>query len=418
MAQASTTSEVMSRQQADETNCSRSIHHDIVIVGGGTAGITVAARLLKGSGRHRDVAVIDPATRHYFQPAFTLVGAGACSMESTYRDEEKVIPKHASWIQEAVDSICPEENYVTTREGTRVHYDWLVVAPGLQINWNQVPGLSESIGKYGVCSNYSFETVETTWKTLQATKSGTAIFTHPPGAVKCGGAPQKICYLADDFFRRQGVRGAIRIVFSAAMPHIFAVEKYRNVLNKVVARKEIETHFREELIEVRGPEQVARFRNLETGEECERTFAMLHVTPPMGPPDVIAKSPLADEKGWTDVDKYSLQHQRFANVFSLGDASNLPTSKTGAAIRKQAPVLVENLLAAKDGKPLTARYDGYTSCPLVTGYGKLVLAEFDYEQKTQETFPFDQGKERWSMYFFKRHVLPKLYWWGMLKGRG
>lgn len=133
---------------------------------------------------------------------------------------------------------------------------------------------------------------------------------------------------------------------------------------------------------------------------------MIHVTPPQSAPDFIRKSKLANETGWVDIDKNTLQHNRYPNIFSIGDASSLPTSKTGAAIRKQAPILVANLLAALHKKKAVKQYDGYTSCPLVTGYGKLVLAEFDYQNQPKETFPFDQSKERWSMYQLKNMFCP------------
>jgi sulfide:quinone oxidoreductase len=156
---------------------------------------------------------------------------------------------------------------------------------------------------------------------------------------------------------------------------------------------------------------------MDTDEEMVIKYDLIHVTPPMSAPDFISGSELAGEGGWVEVDKHTLQHVRYANVFSLGDASSLPTSKTGAAIRKQAPVLVKNLHAVMDGKPLSASYDGYTSCPVVTGYDSLVLAEFDYDKQPAETFPFDQGQERFSMLMLKKHALPALYWHGMLKGR-
>ena len=159
------------------------------------------------------------------------------------------------------------------------------------------------------------------------------------------------------------------------------------------------------------------FRDTDSGAERVEKYDMIHVAPPMGPPDFIKQSPLADAGGWVEVDKHSLQHTRFPNVFSLGDASSLPTSKTAAAIRSQAPVLVENLLATLAGRAPRAVYDGYTSCPLITGYGRLMLAEFDYDLKPQETFPFDQGKERRSMYLLKKYVLPVMYWQGLIRGR-
>lgn len=393
------------------------LHHKIVVIGGGTAGISVAARLLKGWFRREDVAIIEPAETHYYQPLWTLVGGGVVSKQSTARPMQRVIPPRATWIRDAVSEFIPHENTIRTRDGKTVRYDWLVVAAGLQIYWEKIQGLRETITKNGVCSNYSYETVDSTWRTIQAFRGGTAIFTMPSGAIKCGGAPQKIMYLADEAFRRSGVRDRTKIQFSTALPNLFAVERYRKTLEQIVQRKDIECQFSEELIEVRGESREAIFRKIGSGETITRSFDMLHVTPPMGPPSFIAQSPLADKDGWTNIHRATLQHQQFANVFALGDCSNLPTSKTGAAIRKQAPVVAANLRSAMKGQPLTATYDGYTSCPLVTGYGKLVMAEFDYDKNPQETFPIDQSQERWSMWAVKRYLLPQLYWHGMLKGR-
>jgi sulfide:quinone oxidoreductase len=223
-------------------------------------------------------------------------------------------------------------------------------------------------------------------------------------------------YLADETFRRNGVRKGSTVMFTSTLPNIFAVDRYRKTLEEIIQRKQIVCHFREELIEIFGDRREAVFRNLDSGETISRSYDMLHVTPPMGPPTFIAKSSLADKDGWVDVDRATLQHKKFPNVFSIGDCSNLPTSKTGAAIRKQAPVLVGNLIAAMSSQKMSGKYDGYTSCPLVTGYGKLVMAEFDYDKKPEETFPIDQSKERWSMWLVKRYLLPQLYWHGMLKG--
>ena len=396
---------------------SNSIHHEIVIVGGGTAGITVAAQLTRGWFNRRDVAVIEPSDKHYYQPLWTLVGAGLARKEATERSEESVMPRRATWIQDAVTVFAPERNTLWTRSGKSITYDWLVMGAGLQINWGKIPGLPESIGKDGVCSNYSYGTVDSTWEAIRNFRGGTAIFTNPSGAVKCGGAPQKIMYLADDRFREAGVRDKAQIIYASALPTIFAVEPYKTTLEAVVARKQIDCRFRHELIEVRPATKEAVLKNLDTQEVVSLHYDLLHVTPPMGPPSFIASSPLADKDGWVDVDPDTLQHRRFSNVFSLGDCSNLPTSKTGAAIRKQAPVLVRHLTAAIAGKPLSKKYDGYTSCPLVTGIGKLVLAEFDYKKQPAETFPVDQSQERWSMWALKRYFLPFMYWYGMLKGR-
>lgn len=393
------------------------IHHQIVIVGGGTAGITVAAQLTRGWGKKVDVAIIEPSSNHYYQPLWTLVGAGLAKKESTRKAEAAVIPKKTTWIKDAVSEFVPERNLLKTQSGQEITYDFLVVAAGLQVNFGKIPGLKESLGKDGVCSNYSYETVDSTWEAIRNFKGGTALFTNPSGAVKCGGAPQKIMYLADDRFRQAGVREKTHIIYTSALPNIFAVDKYRETLEKVIERKQIECRFREELIEIKPATKEAIVKNLDSGQLSTIRYDLLHVTPPMGSPDFISRSSLADSGGWVDVDSKTLQHTRFPNIFGIGDCSNLPTSKTGAAIRKQAPVVTANLLAAIAKQPLSASYDGYTSCPLVTGIGKLVLAEFNYKKVPEETFPVDQSKERWSMWFLKRYLLPILYWHGMLKGR-
>jgi sulfide:quinone oxidoreductase len=391
-------------------------HHRVVIIGGGNAGISVAARLqraLKGL----DVAIVEPSDVHYYQPLWTLVGGGVFKKEVTRRSEASVIPENVEWIREAVAEICPDESALLTDGRRRITYDYLVVAPGIQVNWSAIRGLPGALGKDGVCSNYSYESVESTWRFINGFKGGTAVFTQPATPIKCGGAPQKIAYLADEAFRRNGVRERSTIIFASGQAGIFAVDRYAKTLAKVVARKEIDARFRESLVAVEPGSREAVFQNLDSGAETRVHYDLLHVVPPMSAPDFIRQGPLAGEGGWVDVDKYTLQHVRYPNVFSLGDASSLPTSKTGAAIRKQAPVLVANLVATILGKPPAARYDGYTACPLVTGYGRLVMAEFDYDGKPQETFPFDQSKERWSMYQVKAHALPRLYWHGILKGR-
>jgi sulfide:quinone oxidoreductase len=393
-----------------------SSHHSILVIGGGAAGITVAARLCRRL-RHPPLAIVEPSDRHFYQPLWTLVGGGAASREASVRSQARCIPPGATWIRDAVTAFCPEENHVLTRDGSRLSYDFLVVAPGIQIDWGKIKGLQGNLGRHGICSNYSYESVSSTWETIRNFRGGTALFTMPDTPVKCGGAPQKIMYLAEDHFRSAGVRERSTIIYASATAGIFAVPKYAQALEKVIARKDIQTRFRHNLVEIRPEARQAVFEHLDTRQQVVLPYDMIHVTPPMSAPNFIKRSPLANETGWVDVDRHTLRHRRYANVFGLGDASGVPTSKTAAAVRKQAPVVVENLLAAMRGRPLPARYDGYTSCPLVTGYGRLVLAEFDYDQQPKETFPFDQGKERLSMYLLKKFGLLLLYWHGMLKGR-
>ncbi len=391
-------------------------NYQVVIVGGGTAGITVAAQLCRSSNPP-EIAIIEPSEKHYYQPIWTLAGAGVFPKEMSERDTKDVIPSGVVWVKDKVVRFDPENNNLTTETGKTIEYKYLVVAAGIQLDWDKIPGLKESIGKNGVCSNYSYQTVGSTWESIRNFKGGNAIFTQPGTSIKCGGAPQKICYLAEHYFRKSGVREKSTIVFTLPQGVIFVVKKYADALVGVAKRKGIDVKYQHNLIELRPEKKEAIFKKADTEEDIVMKYDMIHVTPPMSSPDFLKNSPLGNEDGWVDVKKDTLQHNRFENIFGIGDCSSLPTSKTAAAIRKQAPVLVNNLLSKINGAPLNDSYDGYTACPIVTGYGSLILTEFDYDKNPKETFPFDQAQERYSMYALKAYVLPRMYWHGMLKGR-
>ena len=393
--------------------------HQIVIIGGGNAGISVAAQLLR-KNKQLDISIIDPASKHYYQPAWTLVGSGVFDIQKTERNEADVLPEGVKWVKQKVTSMTPENNTLQLDNGDNVQYEYLIVAPGIQLNWHERKGLKETLGKNNVCSNYSFEQAPYTFECIKNFKGGKAIFHNPQTPVKCGGAPHKIMYMAADYFRKHNLLDKANIQYWSGAAKLFAVPKYEKTLLKVCERAGIKLNFMVKMTEIDGPGKKAKFIGIgedNKDKEYEVEFDMIHVTPPQSAPDFIKSSSLANAAGWVDVDKHTLQHVKFANIFSLGDSSGLPISKTGAAIRKQAPVVVENMLATINHLPLTGIYNGYTSCPLVTGYGKLVLAEFDYDNIPQETFPFDQSKERWSMYQMKRRVLPWLYWNKILPGK-
>ncbi|MEK7432747.1 MAG: FAD/NAD(P)-binding oxidoreductase [Cyanobacteriota bacterium] len=392
-------------------------NYKIIIVGGGTAGICVAARL-KNIDSTLDIAIIEPSKKHYYQPLWTLVGGGVFKKEETERNEVDYIPDGVTWIQESVDKFLPEDNKILIQNGKELTYEYLVVATGMELYWDKIKGLKENIGKNGVCSNYSYNTVDSTWNVVEHFKGGNAIFTQPSTPIKCGGAPQKALYLTEDYFRTKSkVRDKTKMIFFSGLAGIFGVDKYKKALEKVVKRKEIDARFRYDLIEIIGEKKEAVFKNLDTQEEVKMNYDMLHVVPPMGTHSFIKNSTLVDSAGFVEVDKFNMQHVRYANIFSLGDCSSLPTARTGAAIRKQAPVLVDKLMSLIENRSSSLEYDGYSSCPLVTGYGSLILAEFNYLSQPTESFPFDQSKERFSMYMLKAYALPQMYWNGMLRGK-
>ena len=391
--------------------------HQIVIIGGGTGGITVAARLKKaGMG---DIALIEPADTHYYQPLWTLVGGGRAKASDSARPMSSVIPKGVTWVKDSVVSVNPEERTVRTALGKVIGYDRLVVSPGIQLNWGKIPGLEENLGKGGVSSNYRYDLTPVTWANVQRTKNGTAVFHQPMGPIKCAGAPQKIAYLAADYWREQGVLNNIRKIMVLPTPGMFGVKIWSDELVKVAARYGIEVRFNSQVTSM--TDTTMEIKNNETGESETVEYNFAHMVPPQSAPDWIKESGLDDPDspfGYMAVDKNSLQHTKYPEIFGLGDATNTPNSKTGAAIRKQAPVLVENLMASMSGKAMNGSYDGYASCPITTSRSQLLLCEFDYTMEPTPTLPLiNTKKEIKEFNLFKKVGLPGLYWNLMLKGR-
>lgn len=389
----------------------------VVIVGAGTAGIAVAAGL-KRSGPSLDVVLIDPAQYHYYQPAWTLVGGGAYRVSRTRRALARCVPKGVRLISQAVRALDPEAGHVELDDGQHVAYDCLVVAAGIQLNWGQIKGLEQALGKNGVCSNYRYDLAPYTWELVRGFRGGTAIFTQPAGAVKCPGAPQKALYLAADRFRRQGVH-ADSLQFRSGAASIFGVGYYAEPLGRIMDSYQAQAHYDNHLVEVRGEDRVAVFESSRNGQVTreEVAYDLLHVVPPQGAPDFIRSSPLANEAGWLDVDKNTLRHTRHANVFGLGDCISAPNSKTAAAVKNQTPVVVANVLSTLEGLASTHTYDGYAGCPVTTSVGKVLLAEFTYGGVPTPTFPLDPRVPRRSFWWLKRSFLPWFYWNMLLKGR-
>ena len=396
--------------------------HDVVIVGGGAAGISVAASLLQRSPQ-LDIAIIDPADAHFYQPGWTMVGGGIFEAAETARTMASVIPTDVSWIKAAVAAFEPDNNQVIL-EGCRVvKYKQLVVCPGLKLDWQGIEGLNETLGRNGVTSNYRFDLAPYTWELVQNLKGGKALFTQPPMPIKCAGAPQKAMYLSADHWTRQGVLNNIDIQFCNAGAVLFGVADYVPALMEYVKKYHIGLNFGETLVAVDGPAHKATFsKTLADGskEKVVRDFDMIHVVPPQKAPDFVRVSPLADAAGWVDVDPASLRHKTYANVFALGDVANTTNAKTAAAARKQAPVVAHNVLVALGSHKGAAKYDGYGSCPLTVERGKIVLAEFTYGGKLAPSFPswlIDGTKPSSMAWYLKERILPPIYWEAMLKGR-
>ncbi len=415
-------------------------HYQILVIGGGTAGIMTAAQL-KRKHKSASIGIVEPSDTHFYQPAWTLVGAGTYDYKKTMKPMSGLIPKGVEWIKDHATGFLPEDNKITTKNSGEIGYDFLVVAPGLVIDTSLIEGLPEALEKGVVCSNYIDP--EHTWNSLRNFKGGNAIFTQPGTVIKCGGAPQKTAYLASDYLRKNGLLSKTNVIFATPGTVIFGVPEIRATLEKVLDRYGIDFKPYYVPVKIDADKKIIYYKykapedkrvevnkdnpigELQQEDEIRAIpFDFLHLAPPQKAPDFVAESVLANEKGWMDVDLHTLQHVRYSNIFSLGDVAALPTGKTGAAVRKQVPVVVDNIsYLMQDQEASNNSYDGYSSCPLVTAYGKMVLAEFDYDNnftpdpKLKQMLVFNSAKEHWRLWMLKKYGLPYLYWNKMMKGK-
>ncbi|UXU73869.1 MULTISPECIES: bifunctional protein tyrosine phosphatase family protein/NAD(P)/FAD-dependent oxidoreductase [unclassified Paracoccus (in: a-proteobacteria)] len=397
-------------------------HFKVVIVGAGAGGIAVAASL-KARKPGLEIAIIDPADVHYYQPGWTMVGAGVFDAQDTAKTMGSLIPKGVTWVKAAVAAFEPQNNAVILDGCRVVKYDRLVVCPGLKLDWGKIEGLVETLGRNGVTSNYRYDLAPYTWQLVQDLRAGTALFTQPPMPIKCAGAPQKAMYLSADHWHRAGRLKDIDIHFCNAGAVLFGVKEYVPALMEYVKKYDAKLDFFHNLVAVDGSAKTATFEVKEPEQQprrVEMAFDMLHVCPPQTAPDFIRVSPLADESGWVDVDQATLRHKIYENIWALGDVMNAPNAKTAAAARKQAPTVAENIVADIAGRSAVAQYDGYGSCPLTVERGKIVLAEFGYGGVVKPSFPsflIDGTRPSRAAWFLKERLLPPIYWRAMLRGR-
>ncbi len=395
--------------------------YDIVIVGGGSAGVATASSLLKRNSK-LDIAVIEPSEVHYYQPGWTMVGAGVFDQQFTRRAEARVMPKEVTWIRAAASGFAPEDNKVILEDGREISYRVLVACPGIKLDWDAIPGLAETIGKNGVTSNYGYDLAPYTNRLVKDFRGGRALFTQPVMPIKCAGAPQKAMYLSCHRWEKAGVLNDVDVQFHTAGAVLFGVAAYVPALMEYVERYDAHLNFESKLVAIDGPAKVATFEQKrgDTVTRVEEHFDIIHVVPPQVAPDFVRNSPLAATSGFIEVNEATLQHPRYPNVFGLGDACSASNAKTMAAARKQAPVVAVNVLAALEGKAPVADYDGYGSCPLTVEAGKIVLAEFGYGGKLLPSFPnwlIDGTRPSRLSWLLKDTILPPIYWHGMLKGR-
>ena len=428
----------------------------ILIVGGGLAGMSTAARLTRHLD-NPDITVIEPGDlATSYQPGQTLVGGGVWKKDEVVYKTADYVPDGVTWIKDKVVEFDPDNNKVKTAGGKEIPYDYMVIAAGLKLDYGKIDGLgiektitstgdhtpvSKIIGKNGIASIYYQQGSEDTWKEMQKfiadAKSGKkvqGVFTHPNTPIKCGGAPKKIMYLTDARLREAGARDNAELTFYPNGGKMFGVKEYHDAIVKQFEKRNMKWHYKHNLIAVDPEKKIATFNHhwtekgewdpdveeyteIKKSEKVEVPYDFLHITPPMIAPEEIAASPVGSKKGWVPVKKETLQHVKYPNIFALGDIAAVPMGKTGGSARKQYKVVVDNLISVMEGKEPTAKYDGYTVCPLITGLGTVMLAEFNWTKKPTPSFPLDPTKERWIWWLLKVYALKPMTQYGMLSGR-
>lgn len=390
-------------------------HSRILIIGAGDACISTI-RMFKGCPEVplNQIKVLDPSRVYHYQSLRTVVGGGLLPPWATYMDAWWMFPRATNRVYSRAQRIFPNENYVRCEDGTEHSYDVLIIAPGLELRGDLIKGLEEALKdpNVPVGSNYWLRYAEKYGKLMKDFRGGEAIFTQPAGIIKCGGAPQKIMYLSCSTWN-----GWLPFVkkmkytptFYTAGKSLFGVPYYREALEKVAQSYHIDLKTEHDLVEVDGKNNEAVFKNLATGELVRKRFDIMHVTPPQRAPKFIEESGLAAADGFVDVDKYTLQHKQYANIFALGDAASLPTSKTASTLNEEVHVVYENIISYLKQQPLKEQYSGYTACPIFVGRGKVMLCEFGYDNKIMPTFSKNPREPNYVSFILKTILIPAGY---------
>jgi len=405
----------------------------IVIVGGGAAGISMASRLLHWLDDPQ-ITLIDPSDRQFYQPGFTLIASGIYQADDVWRKQEDCIPSGVKWIKDTVVAVDPVWNSVTTAQNGKISYDFMVLVPGIQLNWDEIEGFDYSkLGTGNAHCIYDYKGAQMTWKAMKefAEKGGKGIYTDTYTKHKCGGAPKKICLLTDDYARNNTHREQLSLTYYTAEKDLYDVKYFTTRLKEIYKERDIPVVVNTRLKGIDTERKQVYFERIEkvNDEKIVTPFVedydFLHFTPPMSAPDFVKEAGLGFSEGklaaggWANVNKETFVHNVYSNIISLGDTAGLPTSKTSAAIRRQVPLAAKNLIALMEGKAPTEKYDGYAACPIITDYGHVLLCEFDYNKEPEISFPFsllDMSKEQRAAWFLKVYILKPLYFYGMLKG--
>lgn len=390
---------------------------DVVVVGGGNGGLSVAGRLRRAGVD--SVIVVEPQSDHAYKPLFSHVAGGTARASRTVRPQSQVTPRGVEWVQDAVAAVEPGENRVRLGHGGTLAYEQLILAPGIRQDWDAVPGLAAAMLSPAGASNYVLDLAAKASPLLRDLRSGTVVFVQAPGPASCAGAAQKPMYQACDYWERTGVLADIEVVLLVPDPTVFGIPEIDAELQRSIDRYGIDVRTDSRVTEIDAERRVIVFTTGSHGRVQSLGYDLLIAEPPQSAPPFIADSGLssADAGGFAEVDPETLRHARFPNVWALGDAAATANSKSGGALRKQTAVLAENIVAVRAGRAPTARYDGYGVCPFTVSRSTAVFAEFDAQRRLVPTLWRSSYRESRRNWIIDRYVFPHVYWHLILQGR-
>ena len=389
-------------------------HHDVVIVGGGNAGISLAAKLRR-MGCH-DVAIVEPKQVHHYRPLLSYVGGGMATMEDLTRAQTKCIPDGCTWYADHVTAIDPDRSVVHLSAGRELHYNDVAVCPGSRVDWDAITGSEEAVATPAAATNYLPELAEKTWTMLSSLTAGRAVFVISERHVPCAPVGLKPLFMAADHWRRAGRLGDIDIELLVEGARLVNHDDADRELRAAAEDYGVRVRTRATVEAVFAVSQSLRVQTPEGTDEL--TYDALYLAPPHRAPDWVADSDLATpaSDGFVAVDPRTLRHETHPRVWGLGDVATVGTLPSGGALRKQVPVVAHNIAAQRARRTLR-HYDGYSVAPVTTNRRELLLAEFDRDGKPQPTLTTpDLVRPRRSTFVFDRYLEPQIYWHRLLKG--
>lgn len=356
----------------------------LLILGGGTGGTMTANKLAKKLDADSwRIIVVDKDETHYYQPGFIYVPFGVYQPEDTMRQKRRVISKRVDIVFSGIEVIEPAANRVRLDNGQSISYDILVISTGCEIRPDQIQGLTNAGWKENIFDFYTLEGAAALSKFLENWQGGRLVLNVAEMPIKCPVAPLEFVFLADWFFTRRGIRDKVDITYATPLPGAFTKPVASAALGSFMQNKGINLATDFAVNEVDGSKQVLR-----SWDGRELPYDLLVTIPTNMGVKAIERSGMGDDLNFIPTDPRTLQSKTYENVWVLGDATNLPTSKAGSVAHFEHEVLVENILRQVKGLPPKPAFDGHANCFIETGFNRGLMIDFNYEvEPLSGTYP-------------------------------